>query len=238
MSFADLPSTTTHALGAFLELAHVLPLENEVDNWLHDARFNHILPAKSNGKRYCQEDNLQIGFVRVTEFLTVETAESEFYIRARSAAESSGFHKKEAAEFVAAITELYSNIVEHSDAVETAYVAFAAYEDVFEFVAADTGVGVLKSLQSNPKFKDLIDNGSALELALTEGVSRHDGETGRGRGFRPIFVGLANVSERLRFRSGDHAREMWRQSDHSIPAATKQKSDLRGFFCSVMCCAK
>lgn len=238
MSFADLPSTRTHSLGAVLELAHLLPIECGAGEWLHDARFGQILNAKTNGRRHYQEGALQIGFVRVDEFLTDETAETDFYIRARRAAESAGFQKKEAAEFVAAISELYSNIVEHSSAAETAYASFTAYEDVFEFVVADSGVGVLESLHSSPRFKDLNDCGSALELVLTEGVSRHEGESGRGRGFRPIFVGLANVSESLRFRSGDHAREIRRHSENSVRAITKQTSDLCGFFCSVLCRAK
>ena len=192
---------------------------------------------KSNGGSHYQEGGVHLGFVRVGDFLTDETVETDFFIRARRAAEFSGFQKAEAAQFVAAIVELYSNVVEHSGAITSAYVAFAAYENCFEFVVADAGVGILQSLKSSAEYKHLNDSGSALDLALTEGVSRHSSEADRGRGFRPIFVGLANVSEHLRFRSGDHAREFKRKEDGSIPAMTLQKSELRGFFCSVRCVA-
>ncbi len=173
--------------------------------------------------------------MRVEDFATDDTAETDFYIRARRAAKFAGFQNAEAAQFVAAIVELYNNVVEHSGAVSSAYVAFAAYERCFEFIVADAGIGVLESLKSCPKFASLSDCGSALELALTEGVSRLAIDPDRGRGFRPIFVGLANVSESLRFRSGDHARELKRLEDGTIHAVTAQKSELMGFFCSVRC---
>ena len=235
VSLADLPQMTTRSLGALLELAHSLPIETGDQSWLVDERFQPILNARSNGGRRYQEGDIHLGYVAVSDFLKDETVETDFYNRARRAAEFAGFGKSDAAQFVAAIVELYNNIFEHSRAVQSAYVAFAAYENCFEFVVADAGVGVLQSLKSSSLYSSLGDDGSALELALTEGVSRHDKEPDRGRGFRPILVGLANLSEKLRFRSGDHAREMERLSDGSIPAVTRQKSELSGFFCSVSC---
>ena len=218
-----------------LELAHVLPIENGPQRWLQDGRFSQLLSAKSKDQRHYQENILHLGYVPVSAILASKTAETDFYVRARRAAEFARFKKAEAAQFVAAIVELYNNIVEHSRAVESAYVAFAAYENCFEFVVADAGIGVLQSLRSSAEYAHLADSGSALELALTEGVSRHCSEADRGRGFRPIFIGLANASENLRFRSGDHARELERHADGSIPAVTRQKSELSGFFCSVRC---
>lgn len=212
-----------------------MPIENGAGDWLQDGRYQKILNAKANGGRSYQEGALHLGFVRVGDFVNDETVETDFFIRARRAAEFVGFQKREAAQFVAAMVELYTNVIEHSGSIASAYVAYAAYENCFEFVVADTGVGVLQSLKSSAEYPNLADSGSALELALTEGVSRHHSDAARGRGFRPIFVGLANVSESLRFRSGDHAREMRRLSDGSIPAVTRQKSDLPGFFCSVRC---
>ena len=235
---ADLPPTRTHSLGALLELAHVLPIENSTNDWLHDDSFKAVLEAKANGVSCYQEGEAHLGFVRVGELIGDETIEIDFYIRARRAAEFAGFQKTEAAQFIAAIVELYGNVVEHSCAVPSAYVAFAAYDDCFEFIVADSGIGVLQSLRSSSQFSDLKDNGSALELALTEGISRHISEADRGRGFRPLFLGLANVSEYLRFRSGDHSRELRRLTDGSIPAVTSQKPELAGFFCFVRCKSK
>lgn len=235
LSLANLPSIETHSIGAFLELAHALPIESGPQHWLHDDRFQSVLRAKTSGERCYHDEGLHLGFVPVEEFRRDETVETDFYIRARRAVAFAGFQKTEAAQFVAAIVELYSNVIEHSGSGAGAYVAFAAYENCFEFVVADTGIGLLESLKSNKEYETLNDSGSALELALTEGVSRHGGSADRGRGFRPIFIGLANVSEGLRFRSGDHARELKRLEDGSIPAVTRQKTDLPGFFCAVRC---
>ena len=230
LSLGDLPAIKTQSIGAFLELAHVLPIDSGPQHWLHDNRFQPVLRAKKNVERCYLDSGLHLGFVPVEEFNNDETIETEFYIRARRAVAFAGFQKAEAAQFVAATVELYSNVIEHSGSAAGAYVAFAAYENCFEFVVADTGIGLLESLKSNPKYDGLDDSGSALELALTEGVSRHAGNSGRGRGVRPIFVGLANVSDSLRFRSGDHVRELRRLEDGSIPAVTRQKSQLPGFF--------
>lgn len=111
---------------------------------------------------------------------------------------------------------------------------FAAAPGVFEFVVGDHGVGVVDTLRTNPRFANLNDAGTALELALSEGVSRHT-EVGRGLGFRPLFVGLANISHAMRFRTGDHAREITRNKDRDILSRTLQKSRLPGFVCSVHC---
>jgi hypothetical protein len=56
-----------------------------------------------------------------------------------------------------------------------------------------------------PQHAALGDHSKALQSALTDGISRFGSDTGRGHGFRPIFLGLANLRGSLRFRSGDHA---------------------------------
>jgi hypothetical protein len=68
-------------------------------------------------------------------------------------------------------------------------------------------------------------------------VSRHYDDKDRGKGFRPIFVGLANASEHLRFCSGDHTREVTKGENRKLLVSTRQKAALPGFFCSVRCAA-
>ena len=203
-----------------------------------DERFQRIFNAKSNGEKYYCEGRIHLGYIPISAFLGDDrTSENDFRIRAIRAVNFAGFKKTYAAQFVAAMIELYNNSIEHSRAVESAYVAFAGYKNCFEFVVADSGIGTLRSLKSSRRYAKINDSGSALNLALTEGISRHCSEPGRGLGFRPILVGLANISQKLRFRSGDHAREMERLFDGSIPAVTCQKSEISGFFCSVRCVA-
>jgi hypothetical protein len=113
--------------------------------------------------------------------------------------------------------------------------AFRAGSGQFEFAVADGGMGVLDSLRSGPDYAHLGDHGEALQLALTDGVSRFGPQAKRGGGFRPIFVGLANLSGSLRFHSGDHAVVIDGRKIDSMAAKTAQKAHLQGFLASVAC---
>lgn len=146
-----------------------------------------------------------------------------------------GFSNDHSGKFLAAIDELWNNVVDHSQRDETGYIAFSLEPGRFEFVVADHGIGVLASLKSNPDYAHLNDHGRAIELALSEGVTRYYTEDGHGFGFRPLFVGLANIARGLRFRSGDHARELIRTGDGPPVSRTYELAHLPGFFCSVTC---
>jgi hypothetical protein len=87
-------------------------------------------------------------------------------------------------------------------AANTGFVAFRAIPEAFEFVVADRDIGILNSLKTAAEYAHLTDHGHALRLALSEGCSRHGTAAGRGMGFRPLFIGLANLHAGLRFRSG------------------------------------
>lgn len=158
-----------------------------------------------------------------------------FGLAAQNAATAVGFHRKIAGQFVGAIGEMVSNIYEHSAAASSGIVAFRAHADAFEFVVADSGIGALQSLRSCAEYRDLSDHGAALQLALTEGVSRFGPVPKRGQGFRPIFIGLANLSGLLRFRSGDHALVIEAQKIDMMSAKIAQKAHLKGFLASVLC---
>ena len=138
-------------------------------------------------------------------------------------------------QLVASMEELESNIHEHCSAAETGLVAFRGTPSLFEFVVADRGIGILKSLQSSADHATLSDHGKALELALTDGVSRYGNDVQRGYGFRPLFVGLVNLQSFLRFRSGDHALTMDGTNPNLAMAQLAQKADMDGFLASVSC---
>jgi hypothetical protein len=105
----------------------------------------------------------------------------------------------------------------------------------FEFVVSDGGRGVLASLRSCPDYADLVDHGEALRLTLQDGVSRYGKGTSHGKGFRPLFKGLANLNGELRFRSGDQALTIDGVNAGSIPAQTWEKVPTSGFAASVLC---
>ena len=132
---------------------------------------------------------------------------------------------------------MYSNIYEHSDAARTGLIAFMARSGSFEFVATDRGKGVLDSLRTCPQYTSLDDYGEALRLTLTDGISRHGAGTGRGKGFRPLFIGIANLNGSLRFRSGDHALVIDGRSPSLMTARLAEKPKISGFFASAKCLA-
>lgn len=131
-----------------------------------------------------------------------------FKLSARKAAECAGFPRKDANQLAAAIGELASNIVDHSFATNTGILGFAWCPGRFEFTVSDQGIGVLESLKSSEEFSNLSNHGEALKIATAEGKSRFGANTGRGMGFRQIFIGLMSHKGDLRFRSGDHALEL------------------------------
>ncbi|MFY9571740.1 MAG: hypothetical protein WAV20_10110 [Blastocatellia bacterium] len=73
----------------------------------------------------------------------------------------------------------------------------------FEYVVADSGIGVLRSLRKNPHYAYLSEHAQALHTALQDGESRYGHNVGRGLGFRDLVKNIANRNSFLRFRSGD-----------------------------------
>jgi len=231
----DLPVSRAGELGPLLELRHVRPDLLMHQGWLATGTYSKLIInlARSTTQWYESELGLQ-GFIAAEKLHNDFLAWPDFAIRAKRAAKAAGFSDDYAAKITAAIGEFYSNIIEHSQVSESGYIVFCSGNRTFEFVVADSGIGVLSSLRDNPKFANLGDSGTALEVALSDGGTRHS-EPGRGNGFRPLFVGLANISRFIRFRSDDHSREIYRSAGGEIVSLTRQVSNLRGFFCSVLC---
>lgn len=176
------------------------------------------------------------GFFRTgADWSEDETAWIGFGLAAQKAAVAAGFHRRTAAQFAAALGELVGNVHEHSGAASSGIAAFKADAQQFEFAVVDRGIGVLDSLRSCQTYSHLSDHGEALRLALTDGVSRFGPQAKRGQGFRPIFVGLANLHGTLRFRSGDHALLIDGQKIDRMSARVAQKAPLQGFLASVAC---
>jgi hypothetical protein len=192
--------------------------------------------ARSGRKQWVCPDSALVGFFRMgAEWSEDDTPWMGFQLAAQKAASAMGFHRQTAAQFAAALGEMFSNVHEHSGASSSGVAAFMAGGDAFEFAVADSGIGVRESLRSCTDYADLADDGKALRLALTDGVSRFGAQSGRGKGFRPIFVGLANLSGVLRFRSGDRGLVIDGQKIGDMSAVTAQKVRIPGFFASVSC---
>ncbi|MEP7452740.1 hypothetical protein [Phyllobacterium sp. SB3] len=236
MTVTELPTFVAHDLGPLLELVHMASNANarsETSKYLLAPNHSNLLKSLRKMNSWFGSFDGQ-GFVPVTQLVDDKLAWTDFILRSKRAATSVGFSNDSAGKLIAAIGEIYGNIVDHSERIETGYVAYSTRAGKFEFVVGDSGVGVLRSLQTNSQYADISDSGSALELSLKEGVSRFL-EPGHGFGFRPLFVGLANISRTIRFRSGDYGCTLSRSPDGHIHATTTQLAKISGLFCAVEC---
>lgn len=231
-TLAQVPSLSAQSLGPLFELIQIV--DDLHKGGVSSGVYGALADARSGSSSFWFDDNQ--GFVRIQRLLDDTLAWNDFSIRAARAAHSAGFSKDDAWKLTAAVGEIYGNVIDHSERIDSGYVAYAANGRVFEFVVGDSGIGVLNSLRKNPAYSHIVDSGTALEFALSDGVSSFQ-EPGHGFGFQPIFVGLANISTRVRFRSGDYGYELQRRDDNTIPATTLQLARIEGMFCSVLCTA-
>ena len=237
-----IPALNAQEIGPVLELirlssqSRLLPTP-QTASWLVLDGLTPMMQALDNGKELwvCPRTHL-VGFLRTSmSSLKDETIWTRFGLSAQQAATRARFPKRIAAQLIAAIGELHSNIYEHSEATGTGLVAYRACPGQFELAVSDSGVGVLESLRTGPDYAALQDHGEALRLTLTSGISRFGSKSHRGHGFRPLFVGLANLNGALRFRSGDHALLIEGRNPSLTTARPAQKPDLQGFCVSVSC---
>ena len=227
-------------LGPLLELLHFsaggrMPRPG---TWLAlDGAGPMVAALDQNEESWTALQDHYAGFIRaVRPGADGDSRLTGFLMKAKRAGQKvSGLSASVSGQLVAAMEELENNIHEHADAPETGILAYRAEPGTFEFVIADRGIGILRSLRRCAAYASLPDEGKALEAALTDGVSRHGPDRNHGHGFRPIFTGLMNLHGELRFRSGDHAVTMDGTSPALATSRITQKAPIDGFFASVRC---
>lgn len=224
-------------LGPFIELAYLsrlLPRLRPVAGACSaQAQLPPVASASSGARLWFSADG-STGVLRTqTNDVTEEGCWIRFGLAAQQAAKQAGFVAREPAQMVGAMSELCENIYEHAGNAAPGVVTFRAARKSFEFVISDGGRGVLASLRTAPKYAKLSDDAEALRLALQEGVSRFD-DPQRGCGFRPLFIGLAELDGTLRFRSGAAALTIDGTLD-LMTAKLSQKASYAGFHVSVIC---
>lgn len=207
-------------------------------SWLDSVTQMDFRAALASNQNIWLDSTRRRGFMRTTFDPRVDADElqrNRFLIAARSAAEMAGLVTPVAQSLAAALREMESNIHEHSGAAATGILAFQARPSVFEFVAADSGLGVLATLREDEEFAELTDHGVAMHAALQENVSRYGRASGHGNGFRDLFLGLAHLNANLRFRSGDHALLISGPQPELKAARLAQKTPFQGFLAAVRC---
>ena len=227
-------------LGPLLELLHLsvggrMPRPG---SWLAlNGAAPMIAALEQDQESWTAPQEQHVGFIRtLRRGPDGDSRLTGFVMKAKRAGQdASGLPAAVCGQLVAAMEELENNIHEHAAAPETGILAYRAEPGAFEFVVADRGVGILRSLRRCVAYAALPDEGKALEAALTDGVSRHGPDSNHDHGFRPIFTGLVNLYGELRFRSGDHAITMNGTSPTLATSRITQKALIDGFFASARC---
>lgn len=125
-----------------------------------------------------------------------------FVKRAEVSALAAGFEDQVAIGLSGAIGELADNIMQHSKAEDSGIAAFAQTSNGFEYVVADSGIGILNSFRQAAEFQSIRDDIEAMEMATTAGVSRHGRGSRRGFGYRAVLLPLRVAEGIIRMRSG------------------------------------
>lgn len=146
--------------------------------------------------------------ITIPAMLGRSPAWTAFLKRAEVTARSIGFTDSVAAGLAGAIHELADNVLQHSEAPASGLVAFSRSASSFEYVVADSGIGMLSSLRRAAEFRSLRDDLEALPLAVTSGVSRHGRGVGYGYGYRAVFIPLRAAHGSIRLRSGQAVLEV------------------------------
>lgn len=227
-------------IGPLMELLHLSAVGKHphLRSWLTGSSMTPLVAALGQQARasWVSPRHPGLGYIRVIYGGDASGRLADFLMKAKRAGrEVSGLSAAVSGQLVAAMRELENNIHEHSGAPRTGVLAYKAEPGDFEFVVADHGMGMLRSLRQSDSYADLSDEGKALEAGLTDGVSRYGANIRRGYGFRPIFIGLANLYGELRFRSGDHALMMDGTNPGLATARISQKVPMEGFLVSVRC---
>ena len=100
------------------------------------------------------------------------------------------------------VAEMVDNAWLHRETADPPLLAYQVRKKQFAFSVADTGIGILKSLNESPKYNWISSSMEAIEFAIQPGVSRL--ENG-GMGFPSMIKAMANLWGNARIRSGDAA---------------------------------
>lgn len=157
-----------------------------------------------------------------------------FCLRLMYAGAEAGLSKEFSQALAGTFEEMTGNLQEHSEAPQSGLVGYRHATGEFEYVVADAGIGVLRSLKQHSDYSWLADSGEALETAVSSGESRHGRRQLRGFGFNKLMYNIAQRNSYLRFRSGDHSYTI----DGTRPTPLKKTqhcAHFQGFLISVIC---
>lgn len=231
---------TVFRIGPLIEYAYhdYQSLESQLRSRSNNPTVNSVLHAIANHRSSTPDTTIHarpVEFARAPH--TQEGIEDPnwiaFCLRIVDAGVRAGLSKLFAQALVGTLEEMCGNIVDHSQRELTGLVGYAWRRNEFEYVVADAGIGVLRSLRQHPDYSFLADSGQALETAISDGESCHGRNQHRGMGFSRLVFNIAQRNSYLRFRSGDHSYSI--DGTLTIPLRrTAPCAPFEGFLISVI----
>jgi len=240
-ALASVPHARLKSIGALVEVAVMAQSNRDLTSLFR--RFEK--PGMVRALKAAQISPLEIfggrteqgtyGFMSLNESSADDLREPVYGLQlaARKAMHFQRDSTRTKAKLSGAIEEMIDNVLDHSGKPTSGLIAFFGTEKQFEAAIGDAGMGVLASLQTNPKFSYLQDAGTAMSVAIQDGNSRHGPVLDRGYGFGTLFRALNSIDAAVRLRSGDYALETSGRSPTERTANVSQKATLRGFVVSM-----
>lgn len=223
---------------------------NSSNQWLENLPNNPIVTdlIKLSAITNIEASNNPINsFAKTFEFIRTPQNEDEiednkweaFLLRAEKAASLSGVEKPFAKTVIKTLGEMVDNIIWHSEKTETGIVGYQWFKGHFEYVVADSGIGVLNSLRRCSQYSNLQNSGDALSIAIKNGETRFGRNSRRGTGFNNLVLNIAKRCSLLRFRSGNHSLTFDGITSYLNQTAPTPKirtcANFNGFLISVSC---
>ena len=239
-ALSKVPDATLRSVGALVEAAILSRMNPACDALIR--RFEK--PAVVRALRAAERSPLELfvgktqrgafGFMSLKAVPTDDLKEPVYALQlaARKAMLFTRDAERAKARLSGAIGEMVDNVLDHSGEPGSGLIGFCGNEERFELAVGDTGMGVLASLRTNPKFSYLQDEGTAMSVAIQDGNSRHGPVQDRGYGFGTLFRALNTLDAAVRLRSGDYALQTSGRKPGERNTEASQKATLRGFVVS------
>jgi anti-sigma regulatory factor (Ser/Thr protein kinase) len=123
-----------------------------------------------------------------------------------------GFTPMTAKAITGAVSEIINNVWQHAQTTNQALLVYRLDPERVHIGVADTGIGVLNSLRTNPRYESIKTSMAALKNAMAVGVSRYE-EQGHGYGFDTVLRAVADQWGAVRLRTGQAILEFHATTD-------------------------
>lgn len=181
----------------------VPPNNKLVANHLDRVDFSLLLTGTNLGQQGPHKH--QKGSRPIARFTSQTEVSSVADSLAEAATEAVNISGNDRAAVSTAIREIAQNVIDHaaSQVGGFAIAQRSTKRDEFEIAVADPGIGIAASLRGNPKYAEAVtDDLSAINLALTRGVTGNPGSGNEGIALAAILEFLQTNSGMLLIRSG------------------------------------